>query len=744
MELDQPDFRKPTEPKVASPGPGENKVMSASDKARETRAKKKQSAEDAREDQEIIALAIKRFKRATEAESDNRSKALEDLKFKNGEQWPPDVKAQRVMDQRPCLTVNTIPTFTHQVENDIRQNRPGINISPTGLKASKESAEIYTGIIRSIERKSAAEIAYDTAVISAIDIGFGYFRILTEFEDEKSFDQCIVIRRVRNPFTVNLDPDRQEPDGCDSKWGFVSEMIDRAEFKEKWPTATETPWTERSVGETLKYWITRDQIRVAEYFVMNHEMKTLVMLDNGHIGYEDELDDSVKEDIKSGKLVEENRREVEVQKVMWYRLTSQEVLERKEWVGKWIPIIEVLGDEIDIEGRVSRFGVIRNAKDPARMKNYWATAKAEFVALQPKAPYMGPEGSFDGHENEWKVSNVRSFPYIEYVPVVLENGTIAPAPTRQPAPMVPQGYVEAEQAAQQDVMRTTGIRFDASLSERVYDESGKALHELRGLNDIGSSHYADNLKRSLRHCGRMLLDLIPKIYNKQRMESILNEDGTDGMVRIDPSASQALGKVNLGPSVPPLKVFNPKIGDYEVTVTVGPSYATRRIEAEQQIMKLMDTLARSSPQGAAVLAPLLAKYADWPGSNEAYKALLATLPPELQQVEIQNLPPQAQSLIASMKKQIGVANVEKQKMLKDLSDQTADRALTKEKIDRDFEAKLTKIASDIQKEMMKVHAQMNDQVKELTAAVQQMEKAYAANSSMADASANMADKILKS
>jgi len=706
----QPEgFRKPTEPRVPPPGPGGDKIMSPQEKAAETRRKNREAEDQKRKDQAIIDEAVKRFKRAADAEADFRAKALEDLKFKAGDQWPADIKSQRVQDQRPCLTINTIPTFTHQIENDIRENRPGINISPTGMNASKDSAELFSGMIRAIERNSSAEIAQDTAVISAIDIGFGYFRVLTEHESDKTFDQVIVVKRIRNPFTVLLDYERQEPDGCDAKWGFVSEMVQRDDFKEKWPKAYVASWNEQSVGQDLKHWITRDQVRVAEYFEVTHEMRKLVMLSNGVVTYEDELDPTVKEAIDAGKIEVEQSRDAEVQKVMWYRLTAYEILERQEWLGKWIPIIEVIGDEIDIEGRIDRFGVIRNAKDPARMKNYWSTAKTEFVALQPKAPYMGAEGSFDGHENEWKVANVRSFPYLEYVPVMLENGQYAPPPQRQPAPQVPQGYVEAEQNAQQDMMRTTGIRFDSSLGERTYDESGKALHQLRGITDLGSAHYGDNLKRSLRHYGRILVDLIPKVYNRARMESIVNEDGTDTLIKIDPNAPRAVGKIQNpnGPNQPNVKVFNPRMGEYQVAVTTGPNYATRRIEAQEQITKLAQTL----PQVAAALAPLIAKYSDWPGANEAYKLLMALLPQAAQMTQASELPPAVQALVAGLQGQLAQLMAERQKMLKDLTDQQQDRliradeARTKRvKVDRDFEARMAAVFAKAAKDTRDFHS----------------------------------------
>ena len=335
------------------------------DEAKEKRMTKKR-------EQDILTQARKRFKRCMEADSDNRKQALEDLKFKAGDQWPAGIKKQREDDKRPCLTINKIPALTHQVTNDLRQNRPAINVSPVGSRSDKEGAEAYAGMIRSIERECAADIAYDTAITSAADIGFGYWRILTEFEASDSFNRVIVIRRVRNPFTVYLDPDRQEPDGCDSTFGFVTQMLPREEFKAKYPKANQVAWSEKGVGDDFREWATKDQIRICEYFTLEHEMRRLVQLVNGHVGFYDDLTAEVKQQVTDGKMEIIDEREAECRRVVWHKITALEILDTETWAGKWIPIVEVLGEEIDIEGKVVRSGLIRNAKDPQRMKNYWA------------------------------------------------------------------------------------------------------------------------------------------------------------------------------------------------------------------------------------------------------------------------------------------------------------------------------------------------------------------------------------
>lgn len=681
------------------PGKGEPpRGAKGEGKAKDRKPTKREREKEKEREQEILATARKRFKRCVEAESENRAKALEDLKFKAGDQWPEALRKQREDAKRPVLTVNKIPALTHQVTNDLRQNRPQIHVSPVGNKTDKEAAQAFAGMIRAIERDCAADIAYDTAITSAADIGFGYWRVLTEYESEDSFNRVIVVRRVRNPFTVYLDPARMEPDGCDAKFGFVTEMMDRNEFKENYPDADQMPWTEKGVGDDYKDWVTKDSIRVAEYFTMEHEFKRLVQLANGHVGFWDDLSDEVKAQVESGRLEIIDERNAECQRVVWYKITALQILESEPWAGRWIPIVEVVGEEIDLQGKVIRSGLIRNAKDPQRMKNYWATAKTENVALAPKTHYIMAEGQDEGYEQEWKQAPTNPSPTLHYVPVAL-GGQPVPSPQRVAPASIPEGMVEAEKSAEQDIMATTGIRFDSTVAERTVDESGRAIRELRRNSDVGAFHFADNASRSLRHTGRIFVDLIPKIYDTRRVVTILRENDEEERVTLDPTTPTPMMRKPGEREPAARKIFNPSIGKYGVTVTVGPSYATKRIEAADQMMKF----AQVMPEKGALIAHLIAKYADWPGSDEIYRILAKALPPNLLTPDVRDLPPQLQSFVQGLTQQVASLMAERTQMLRDLTDQKADRALRKDKIDKDFEAKLTKIFAD-----MKIKTQQLD------------------------------------
>jgi hypothetical protein len=673
------------------------------------------NTEDAKpkNESDFVYQAVARFHRAASSEAINRKEGLDDLRFKKGDQWPEDIRAARANEKRPCLTINKVKTFVHQITNEQRQNRPAINISPVGDKSDPETAKMLKGLIRQIERQSNADVAYDTGFDGAVSNGWGYWRILTEYDGEDSFDQVLRIGRIRNPFRVYLDPDHQEPDGSDAQWGFISDMMPRAEFKDLYPNANISPWEESAIGdEVYSLWSTETHVRIAEYFYYETKLRRLVALEGGHQGYYDELAPAVQAQMKLNPSMVKKDREVQCKSVKWCKLTQHEKLEEVDWLGKWIPIIKVIGDEVDIEGKVSFAGVIRDSKDPQRMKNYWATAKTELVALAPKAPWIMEEGQVEGHEKAWREANNKSNPYLLYKGVNV-GGKPAPPPQRQQFAGPPAGVIQAEESAEQDMMATTGIRFDATKGERVSDESGKALHALKMVGEVGSYHYTDNLARSLKFTGRQLVDLIPKYYDTPRVLTILREDNSQQQVKIDPTQSQAYqkGQTDKGGVQ---HIYNPKVGEYEVDVNVGPSFATKRQEASESMINFLKVL----PNAAQLIGDLVAKNMDWPGSEQIAERLAAMLPPQVLQAQMENLPPEAKAIVSSLQAQLQKLQQENQQALAMLGDKEADRQIQRDKIEKDFDAKMAKVFSDYE---IKMGGMISDASAQFTSAIQRME-----------------------
>ena len=582
-------------------------------------------------DEELLATARKRFDIAVEAESEIRKIALEDMRFSAGEQWPEDVKRQRDADKRPCLTINRLPQFIRQITNDQRQNRPSIKVSPLDNQGDVELAEIFQGMIRHIENSSDADTAYDTAFDRAVRGSFGYFRVVTDYSDPMSFDQDIKIKRIRNQFSVYLDPSYQEPDGSDASWGFVFEDLPKDDYKAQFKESKMSlmdDWS--SIGDSKPGWATNETIRVAEYFYKTYRKAMVVLLSNKETIEKDQLPEG---ELPNGLTVV-SERETMIPEIKWCKINAVEVLERTEWPGKWIPIIPVLGDELDIDGRRILESLIRHAKDPQRMYNYWKSSETETIALAPRVPYIGVEGQFEGHEAQWNSANVRNHSYLEYKAKSV-GGQLAPPPQRNVYEPPVQAISQASMMAADDLKSTTGI-YDAALGNQARETSGIAIQRRNNQSQISNFHFVDNLAKSIRHGGRIIVDLIPHIYDTARAVRILGEDGTEEVVMLNQIFERNGKQVN----------YQTDLGKYDVSVSSGPSFETKRQEA---LASMLD-LTKSMPQVMQIAGDLLVRNMDWPGAEEIADRLKKTLPPNLadDNKNQQPLPPQVQAQMQQM------------------------------------------------------------------------------------------------
>lgn len=617
----------------------------------------------------ILAELVKRVQWSVDFDSDTRTEALDDMRFVGGQQWPDQMRRTRELEARPCLTINKLPAFLHQITNDQRQNKPGIKIHPVDDGADEKTAEIIQGMIRHIEYSSNADVAYDTAVNSAAACGFGYFRLVTDYCDEKSFDQEIRFKRIRNPFTVYCGP-HEEPDGSDMLWCVITSEVPRDEFRQEYPNAdasAQTSWP-RGSGDNAVQWLSVDSVRVAEYYRVETKPATLCQLGDGSVAWKDELP-------PMANVLRE--RPSEKRSVVWRKCTAIDVLEEQEIPGRYIPVFPVYGDELDINGRVIRSGVIRWAKDPQRMYNYWMTAATEEVSLRPKTPYIAAEGQIEGYENQWAQANTRSFAVLQYKPVTIE-GTLAPAPQRQPMADMPSGVLAMAMHANDNIKATTGI-FDASLGSQGNETSGKAIIARQREGDVSNFHFTDNLARTIRHCGRVLLSWIPVVYDTQRVVRMLGEDDSVDYETINQQQTQHEIDEQTGMVRAIDNVLNDvRVGQYDVTVSVGPAYSTMRQEAADAMIQF----GQSWPKLMDIAGDKVVKAMDWPGAEEIAERIKRTIPPEITQDEEEGaIPPQLQMQMQQMQQFIQALQGENAQLQQAMNDKEGDRMLKKYEID---------------------------------------------------------------
>lgn len=583
----------------------------------------------------VLATARSRLDLAMSALSDSREDEIDDLKFYAGSpdnhwQWPADVLATRgavqgqTINARPCLTINKLPQHVRQVTNDQRQNRPGAKVIPVDDNADVEIAEIFNGMIRHIEQRSDADVAYDTACENQVAYGEGYFRLLTEYCNDDTFEQDIKIGRIRNSFSVYMDPTIQDPTGADAKWCFVTEDLTKDEYERMYPDAAPVS-TLQSLGvgdQSISNWLNEDTIRVADYYYIDHDPATLNLYPGNVTAFDGTPQDK---QLKAIYGKPKRTRQADRQKVKYCKINGYEILEERDWVGKYIPVIRIVGNEFEVDGCLYVSGLVRNAKDAQRMYNYWVSQEAEMLALAPKAPFIGYGGQFEGYEDKWKGANTNNWPYLEVNPDVTDGqGAVLPLPQRAQPPMASSGLLQAKSGAAEDIKSTTG-QYNASLGMGSNERSGKAILARQREGDVGTYHYGDNLARGIRHLARQLIDMIPKIYDTQRIARIIGEDGETKMVKINPDQQEPVNRIKDENGIVIEKIYNPNVGTYDVVATTGPGYATKRQEA----LEAMAQLLQGNPQLWAVAGDLFVKNMDWPGAQEMAKRFQKTIDPKL-------------------------------------------------------------------------------------------------------------------
>jgi len=573
------------------------------------------------------------FELAYEAESENRKVALESLRFaRMGEQWPEKIKKERELEGRPILTINKMPSFIRQVVNDSRMNRPQIKVKGVDDKSDPATAQVLEGLIRNIEYVSKADVAYDTAVDNSCSLGWGYIRLAIEYEYDDSFDKGLRIKRVANPFSVYGDPFSTEADSSDWNQAHVVEYLEEDEFERKYKGADKVDW-DAKYGQIEQPWRQDEEIMVCEAWRREVVQKTIVQLSDGHVLGEKEYL-AAKDLFDAMGITVVNSRQAQDYKITQRIMTGAEILEENEWAGQYIPIIPVYGEEINVEGKRYFRSLVHNAMDAQRMFNYWRTQATEMVALAPRVPFIGEEGAFDADPN-WETANTRSHPYLMFT-----KGK--QMPQRQPLDGGSSIGAMSEAMAAADDMKAIIGMYDASLGARSNETSGKAINARKMEGDVSTYHFIDNLSRAIRHVGCCLIDLIPKVYGPQKIIRVLGEDQKEKVVKL------AGGQPQPDPNGPlpdgAERIYDLSVGRYDVAVSVGPGFTTKREEAAAQMTEFI----RSYPPAAPIIGDILVKALDWPQADEIAERIKAMMPPQAKG----GLPPELQQMIEGGKKQI--------------------------------------------------------------------------------------------
>ena len=572
-------------------------------------------------DDDLLTEGREMFELAEEAAAENHKVGLEDIRFARlGEQWDAAELTKRAQKSRPALTINKLQPIIRQVVNDGRQNKPAIKVRPVDDTGDPATAEVINGLIRNIESTSRADSAYDTALECAVSNGFGYIVVSLERPRWDAFEVDIKINRILNPLSILGDPYSTEADTNDWNDAFQLDTMAKEVFKRRFPDAKETDFSNdvwKSLGDNQKSWISDKTVTVAYWHQRREEKTTYYKFNDGRVLTDKQIvDEDVQVMMAAGDLQVVASREGEIACVKRHTMSGAEIIKTEEWPGHYIPISVCYGDEFSVEGQRYFRSLINPAKDAQRQLNYWRTNATELVALAPRAPFIGPEGAFIDPD-KWATANVEDHPYLEYDP------TAGPAPQRQPADSgIAAGSLQQAMNASDDIKAITGI-YDASMGAQGNETSGRAIIARQRQGDKSSFHYIDNLSRCISQLGRIIVDLIPAVYNEERVIRVLGEDGEPSTEMINqefpvldeqgtPVTEQVEAEDGSIIERAVSGMHDLRVGRYDLVVQSGPSFGTRRQEAAEQMVSLI----QSFPAAAPVLADLMAKSFDWPGAQE--------------------------------------------------------------------------------------------------------------------------------
>lgn len=536
----------------------------------------------------------------------NREAGVEDLQFLVGDQWDAAVRAQRVAKRKPVLTINRLPAFVAQVLGARLENETAIRVLPDH-GGTKDVAKVRQGLMRSIQKVSHADAAFDNALTGAVCAGIGNFQVDIDYDNDETWHQSIAIRPIADHFSVVWDRSRTDATGADAGHCFVVETMPLSTYETEYPWATPSDiMSDRMPAEVMHSgWFDQEDVRIVSYWQVRERKRTIALLQNGEtVDITDRDDPELLLRIMQRPDGEPQVRDVYRKYARMYRCSGGDVLEGPyDLPISRVPIFRVPGWEIRIGGQVHRWGLIRHMKDPQRLHNMWRSSIAEKIMQSPRQTWLASNEAVAGREDKWRNSNKSDDP------LLIWNAESGHKPERIDPIQVEQALVLQAQMTEQDLKDVSNIH-EANLGMPSNEVSGKAIQARIRVSQTGSEVYNANLTKAIEECGRVINDLIPIVYDTPRVVRILGDEAQALMQSINDVTDDSVDIT---------------AGKYNVTVSTGPSFETKRVEQAENMM----ALATAMPQTLALTADLIVEAQDWPKAERIAERLRMSMPANL-------------------------------------------------------------------------------------------------------------------
>ena len=552
------------------------------------------------EQNEIVKEALERFETASDGWSDIYEQSVADVSFIDDDegQWEDSVRESR--HNRPCLTFDKLSASVDRVVGGQMAQMPSVKVR-AAEEGDEDIAEVYQGLIRQIDQRGIQ--AFKTAFKFAVKSGWGCLLVDHDYIDDVSLDQDIILREIKNPFSVLLDPIIQAQHVQEARFGFMFEDMERQEFSRLYPDAESYPGeSDFTTTGNMDSWVSEDFVRVADYFRITLEEKTLVQLSDGRVLDLEEVQ-PVRDELNLQGITLGKTRKVQKRKLERFKISGMEILEEVECVGRFIPLVPMFGKTSNINGKYITRGIVRKAKDAQRLYNYSRSVAVEVTALTPKQPYFVTPAMIKGHESKWKNMMVSNDPVLQF------NFDQGQKPYRESPAQGSPGLLQDAQFAAEDIKATTGI-FDANIGQQGQETSGVAIGRRQFQGEMSNFEYQDQLIDSMELAGRIMIDMIPAVYDTERTIRIIGEDEREETVQVNKTLMDA----QTGTFV---KTMDLNVGNYDIKIASGPSFTTRKQETAEQLSSMI----AQNPAMSQLVGDILFQNLDLVGGDEAIKRL---------------------------------------------------------------------------------------------------------------------------
>ena len=539
----------------------------------------------------------------------NRDAALEDERFVAGDQWTDDVRLRRDAARKPTLTFNRLPAFVAQIIGQRRMNETTIKIV-ADENTDVSIARVREGLIRSIQKTSRADIAYDNTLQNTVICGIGTFKLRLDYKTADVWEQDICIDPCTDPLSIVWDRMLRDPSGRDARHVFETFVVKKADFKRDYPWASPAEWTTPYAylnDNTMNGWVTVDDVRIVAYWHMRTRPRVIALMQTGNTV---DITDHAEDPQTLAAIVQREDgspiiREVEMPYAQCYICSGMDILEGPyELPISRLPYFRVPGWEVRVGDWSHRWGLVRFLKDPQRLHNYWRSVIAERLMAAPRATWLATQEAVAGREAAFRNSHLTDDPLLVW------NGEAGTAPQRVEPAQIQQALIEEAELTSQDIKDISNIH-EANLGMPSNEVSGAAIMARQRVSDTGTVIYHDNLNQAIEECGRTTNELIPYVYDTPRIIKTIGPDGSEDSVAIN-------------------DIGNPRSvditsGKYAVSATTGPSYATKRMESVAAMLATLNVM----PQLIGQFADLLVEAQDWPMAQQIADRIRLSMDPAM-------------------------------------------------------------------------------------------------------------------